>query len=73
MCEFRGYMGTSFLCMRMGERQVFEGYLGRVLKLQSAFQRWITFMGTSEAPREKRRGEYKSSSNICVGEEYEQV
>lgn len=72
-CEFRGDMCTSFLCMRLGERQVFAGDFRHVLKLQSAFQRWITFVGTFEALREKRRGEYKWSTDVCVGEEYEQV
>lgn len=55
MYEFRGYMCTSVLCMRMNERQVFAGDFRRVLKLQGTFQCSITFMSNCVEPREKMK------------------
>lgn len=59
MYEFRGYMCTSFLCMRMNERQVFAGDFRRVPKLHGAFQCSITLKDDCVEPREKmkHRGE----------------
>lgn len=54
MCEFRGYMCTSFQGIGMSERQVFAGDFRRVLKLQSAFQCWIIFMGMGLWSPEKK-------------------
>lgn len=55
MCEFRGYMCTSFLCVRRGERQVVAGDFRRVLELQNAFQCRVAFVGNSVVPRDKRK------------------
>lgn len=55
MCEFRGCMCTSFQHMGTHERQVFEGDFRRVLKLQSAFQRWIIFMANFVEPKGKKQ------------------
>lgn len=75
MYEFRGYMCTSFLWMRVNERQVFAGDFRRVLELQGTFQRSITFMSGFADPREKMkpRGEQKPSSSVCLCQEHEQV
>lgn len=71
MYEFRGYMCTSFLWMRVNERQVFAGDFRRVLKLQGTFQRSITFMSGFADPREKMKPRREQS--VCIWEEHEQV